>query len=173
MNRFIFFLFLTLVFGGCSKPYPPLHTVDTVDLQKYLGTWYEIARYEHFFEKGCRDVTATYSLKDNGDIKVINRCTKEDGKRTEAVGVAYATDTSSSKLKVSFFRPFYGDYWIIMLDEKYHYAVVGDPSREYLWILSRTPVLDKKITDDILRRLPEMGYDIKPLIWTIQGKKDV
>jgi len=173
MYRFIFLLLLILTFGGCSKPHPPLPTVNVVNLQKYLGTWYEIARYENYFEMGCRDVTATYSLKENGDIKVVNRCTKEDGIRTEAVGSAYATDPSSSKLKVSFFWPFYGDYWIIMLDEKYRYAVVGDPSREYLWILSRTPVMDKNIIDDILKRLPSMGYDAKPLIWTIQGDKDV
>jgi len=166
-------LFLLISMGGCAKSSPPLHTVNDVDLHKYLGSWYEIARYEHFFEKGCRDVTATYSLKDNGDIKVINRCIKEDEKITEAVGVAYATDKSNSKLKVSFFRPFYGDYWIIMLDEKYQYAVVGDPSREYLWILSRTPVLDKAITNDILKRLPDMGYSTEPLLWTPQGKKSV
>ena len=168
----IFSLFFIIVLGGCSKPYPPLATVNDVNLQKYLGTWYEIARYEHFFEKGCRDVTATYSLKDNGDIKVVNRCVK-DAKTTEAVGVAYATNRSNSKLKVSFFRPFYGNYWIIMLDENYHYAVVGDPSREYLWILARTPVLDQAILDDILKRLPNMGYSIEPLIWTPQRIKGV
>ena len=170
MYRFIVVLLLAIVFAGCSKPHSPLPTVNTVNLQKYLGTWYEIARYEHYFEAGCRDVTATYSLKENGDIKVVNRCTKEDGRRTEAVGVAYTTDTSSSKLKVSFFRPFYGDYWIIMLDDQYRYAVVGGPSRKYLWILSRTPSLEKKIKNDILARLPELGYSAAPLLWTDHRK---
>ncbi|MFC2074175.1 lipocalin family protein [Campylobacterota bacterium] len=165
----LFTLALLLILTGCSKPYPPLNTVDRVDIQQYLGTWYEIARYEHYFEKGCSDVTATYALKDNGDINVINRCTKDNAKITEAIGVAYAVDTSNSKLKVSFFRPFYGDYWIIMLDSQYRYAVVGDPSREYLWILSRTPTLDKKTTQMILQQLPDMGYTADKLIWTPQG----
>jgi len=169
MHRLLIIAFLLIVMTGCSNPYPPLQTVEKVDLQKYLGTWYEIARYEHFFEKGCRDVSATYTLKKDGDIKVINRCTKEDGEKKEAVGVAYAADKSNSKLKVSFFRPFYGDYWILMLDTDYRYAVVGDPSREYLWILSRTPKLEDAIRDNILQSLPKMGYSATSLIWTPQG----
>lgn len=170
MQRLLIVLFLLIAMTGCTQPYPPLDTVKEVDLQKYLGTWYEIARYEHYFERGCRDVSATYTLKENGDIKVVNRCTKEDGKQKEALGVAYATDESKSRLKVSFFRPFYGNYWIIMLDPDYRYAVVGDPSREYLWILSRTPKLDDRVTDSILKRLPAMGYSPEPLIWTPQGE---
>lgn len=169
MQRLLIVLFITLSITGCSTTYPPLDTVKKVDLHKYLGTWYEIARYEHFFEKGCRDVSATYMLKEDGNIKVINRCTKEDAEKKEVTGVAYATDESNSKLKVSFFRPFYGDYWIIMLDDDYRYAVVGDPSREYLWILSRTPKLDEKTKETILKRLPTMGYSGDPLIWTPQG----
>ena len=170
MYRLLIVTLLLGVMTGCSKPYPPLNTVNKVDLQKYLGTWYEIARYEHSFEKGCRDVTATYSLKDDGDIKVINRCAKDDGKRTEAVGVAYATDPSGSKLRVSFFRPFYGNYWVLILDKDYRYAVIGDPSREYLWILSRTPVLNKNIREKILKKLPDMGYSLEPIVWTLQGE---
>lgn len=170
MYRLLILSFILISIAGCSKQYPPLETVEKVDLQKYLGTWYEIARYEHYFEKGCRDVSATYSLKDDGDLKVINRCTKETDQKKEVVGVAYAVDESKSKLKVSFFRPFYGDYWIIMLDDEYRYAVVGDPSREYLWILSRTPKLEVKIKDEILNRLPGMGYSADPLIWTPQGE---
>jgi len=170
MYRLLIATFLLITMMGCSKPYPPLDTVKEVDLQKYLGTWYEIARYEHYFEKGCRDVSATYALKEDGDIKVVNRCTKEDGETKEALGVAYAVDSSNSKLKVSFFRPFYGNYWIIMLDDGYRYAVVGDPSREYLWILSRTPKLEEETKKKILNRLPEMGYSAVPLIWTPQGK---
>ena len=170
MYRLLILTFILASMTGCSKPYPPLKTVKKVDLQKYAGTWYEIARYEHYFEKGCRDVSATYTLKEDGDIKVINRCTKEEADKNEVVGVAYATDESNSKLKVSFFRPFYGDYWIIMLDDEYRYAVIGDPSREYLWILSRTPTLDEDIKNTILKRLPEMGYSADPLIWTPQGE---
>lgn len=169
MYRLLILPIILLALTGCSKPYPPLNTVAKVDVQKYLGTWYEIARYEHFFEKGCSNVTATYTLKDDGDIKVINRCIKDDSKLTEAIGVAYTTDTSNSKLKVSFFRPFYGNYWIIMLDEKYQYAVVGDPSREYLWILSRTQKLNEATLQTILQKLPDMGYSTDKLIWTPQG----
>lgn len=171
MYRFLILSFVFFSITGCTTSYPPLSTVKKVDLQKYLGTWYEIARYEHYFEKGCRDVTATYTLKEDGEIKVVNRCTKEeDAKIKEAVGVAYAVDESSSKLKVSFFRPFYGNYWIIMLDDDYRYAVVGDPSREYLWILSRTPKLEEDIKNKILTKLPQMGYSAEPLIWTPQGE---
>jgi apolipoprotein D and lipocalin family protein len=170
MYRLLIVVFILISISGCSKPYPPLDTVKEVDLQKYVGTWYEIARYEHYFERGCRDVSATYTLKEDGDIKVVNRCTKEESEKKEAVGVAYAVDESNSKLKVSFFRPFYGDYWIIMLDDDYRYAVVGDPSREYLWILSRAPKLEENIKNKILRKLPEMGYSPEPLIWTPQGK---
>jgi len=169
MYRLLILPIVLLILIGCSKPYPPLNTVQQVDIQKYLGTWYEIARYEHYFEQGCRDVSATYTLKKNGDIKVVNRCSKEDGEKNEAIGVAYAVDDTKSKLKVSFFRPFYGDYWIIMLEDQYRYAVVGDPSREYLWILSRTPKLEKSIKDKILQKLPELGYSADPLVWTPQG----
>ena len=169
MYRLLILPIILLTLIGCSKSYPPLDTVKKVDIQKYLGTWYEIARYEHYFEKGCSNVTATYTLEDDTDIKVINRCDKGEEKMSEAVGVAYAVDASNSKLKVSFFRPFYGNYWIIMLDEKYHYAVVGDPTRKYLWILSRTPTLDIETIQMILQKLPGMGYTADKLIWTPQG----
>ena len=169
MQRLLILLFLLISMTGCSKTYPALQTVKQVDLEQYLGTWYEIARYEHYFEKGCRDVTATYRLKENGQIKVTNHCTKEDGEKTEAQGVAFPLDESNSKLKVSFFRPFYGDYWIIMLDPDYRYAVVGEPSREYLWVLSRTPQLEESIKNCILRKLPTIGYSIDTLLWTQQG----
>jgi apolipoprotein D and lipocalin family protein len=162
-------LLASLLFLGCSKPYPPLKTVSEVKVKSYLGKWYEIARYEHFFEKGCKNVTASYSLKDDGDIKVINRCTMiEDDEEKEAEGVAYATDESFSKLKVSFFRPFYGDYWILDLADDYSYALVGSPSREYLWILSRTKSIDAQTRENILSKLPSLGFDADKFIWTIQ-----
>jgi apolipoprotein D and lipocalin family protein len=166
MRLFILSL-LSLFFFGCSKHYAPLKTVEKVDLNAYLGTWYEIARYEHFFEKGCSDVSATYTLKDNGDINVLNQCTKVDG-LSKANGVAYATDATNAKLKVSFFRPFYGNYWILMLGDKYEYALVGEESREYLWILSRTKKLDDAVIKMILNKLPELGYTADILIWTTQ-----
>lgn len=158
-----------LLFTACSSKNPPLQTVQKVDINRYLGTWYEIARYEHFFEKDCKNVSANYSMLDEQTIKVINRCTNMlTNEKKEAIGRAYATDETNSKLKVSFFRPFYGDYWVMILDENYDYVVVGTPSKEYLWILSRKPILDEKIKNEILQKLPTLGFDASKLIWTIQ-----
>ena len=160
---------MVLLFTACSSKNPPLQTVQKVDINRYLGTWYEIARYEHFFEKDCKNVSANYSMLDEQTIKVINRCTNMlTNEKKEAIGRAYATDETNSKLKVSFFRPFYGDYWVMILDENYDYVVVGTPSREYLWILCRKPILDKKIKNEILQKLPTLGFDASKLIWTIQ-----
>ena len=158
----------TLFFSACSSHYEPLPTVSKVNLQQYLGTWYEIARYEHFFEKGCSDVNATYSLNEDKTIKVLNSCFR-DGEVNKAYGVAYATDESYAKLKVSFFRPFYGNYQILLLDEDYRYAVIGEPSREYFWILSRTKKLPQHNLDNILSQIPSLGYDASKLIWTKQN----
>jgi len=165
--RFLMIVIVSLLIAGCSTHYPPLKTVEKVELQSYLGRWYEIARYEHFFEKGCSDARATYSLKEDGDIQVLNECIK-DGELSQAKGVAYATDVSNSKLKVSFFRPFYGNYWILMLGDDYEYALIGDPSREYLWILSRTNTISKELKEKILSQLPKFGYTADKLTWTEQ-----
>ena len=160
---------MVLLFSACSSKNPPLQTVQKVDINRYLGTWYEIARYEHFFEKDCKNVSANYSMLDEQTIKVVNRCTNMlTNEKKEAIGRAYATDETNSKLKVSFFRPFYGDYWVMILDENYDYVVVGTPSREYLWILCRKPILDEKIKNEILQKLPTLGFDASKLIWTIQ-----
>lgn len=154
---------------GCSNNYPELPTVSKVDIKKYKGTWYEIARFEHYFEEGCKNVTATYKIKDDGDLKVINRCTMiEDNEFKEASGVAYAVDETNSKLKVSFFRPFYGDYYILDLADDYSYALVGAPSRELLWILSRTKTISDEKKNSILEKLPALGFDQAKFIWTIQ-----
>jgi len=168
MRTFLLSLFGLLFMAACTNNYAPLKTVGQVDIARYSGTWYEIARYDHSFERGCSNVTATYTLEDGDDIRVLNRCTTEQNGTKEAMGIAYATDASNSRLKVSFFRPFYGDYWILMLGEEYDYAVVGTPSREYLWILSRRPTLEAEIRAGILARLPELGYDTSRLIWTEQ-----
>jgi len=167
--RYLYILLLSILFIGCGTKYPDLKTVATVDIEKYKGTWYEIARFEHFFEKGCKNVTATYELKSDGDIKVINRCTNiKDNEQKEATGVAYAVDETNSKLKVSFFRPFYGDYYILDLADDYSYALVGSPSRELLWILSRTKTINSDIKNTILEKLPSLGFDKEKFIWTIQ-----
>ena len=168
MKRSILLAITAFLSLGCSSHQPPLKTVEKVDIQKYLGRWYEIARYEHSFEVGCRNVSANYTLLDDGKIAVLNSCTKEDKEPSEAHGKAYATDDSNARLKVSFFWPFYGDYWVLMLDEAYQYALIGEPSREYLWILSRDKSLDDETRAKILARLPEFGYDAEQLIWTVQ-----
>jgi apolipoprotein D and lipocalin family protein len=140
----------------------PLEVVDSVDLDRYLGRWYEIASYPMFFQRGCTATTADYSLREDGLIKVINSCRKGtlDGKLKQAKGKAKVVDTETdAKLKVSFFGPFWGDYWIIDLDPDYQWAVVGVPSRKYLWILSRVPHMDEALYDEITGRLPDKGYD--------------
>lgn len=169
MYKYIFIYIITLLFIGCSTKDIPLTTVKKVQLNKYTGTWYEIARFEHFFEKGCKNVTASYSIKSDGDIKVINRCTKiENGEIKEAEGTAYSVDESNSKLKVSFFRPFYGDYYIIDLAKDYSYALVGNPNRKYLWILSRTKTISQSVKQKLLNKASVSGFDTDRFIWTIQ-----
>ena len=153
-----------------------LTTVPSVDLSRYAGTWYEIARLPNRFQEQCSgDVTATYTLLDDGDIKVVNRCRNEDGEFTTAEGVARraSEDGSDSKLEVRFapaflsFLPFvWGDYWVIDLGADYNYAVVGEPNREYLWVLSRSPVMDDTMLAAILERARKQGYDTSKLIRT-------
>lgn len=144
-----------------------LPTVSSVDLARYLGRWYEIARFDHRFERGCSDVEAFYTLREDGMIGVVNRCHLHAENRTkEANGRAYIVDeTSNAKLKVTFFWPFYGNYWIIDLAEDYRYAVVSEPSKEYFWILSRTPEMTQEDLDHILSSASTLGFDTSKLIW--------
>lgn len=150
---------------------PPLQPVDQVDLQRYAGTWYEIASYPQSFQEGCTGTTATYELREDGEVDVINRCRQESlqGEEDSAEGRARVIDPSTNaKLEVSFFRPFWGDYWIVDLGENYEYAVVGHPSRDYLWILSRTPTMDEVVYAGILERLADQGYELHRLQKTLQ-----
>ena len=144
-----------------------LPTVASVDLERYLGRWYEIARFDHRFERGCGEVEAFYTLRDDGMIGVKNSCfLVAENRIKEAHGRAKIVDTSSNaKLKVTFFWPFYGDYWIIALAEDYRYAVVSEPSQEYFWILSRTPTLLDADRDEILTHATALGFDTAKLIW--------
>jgi apolipoprotein D and lipocalin family protein len=155
---------------GCAGTNIPLEVVEQVDINRYAGKWYEIARYPNSFETGCVGVTADYSLREDGRINVVNTCIEGslDGDSRLIEGVARPVDDTNSKLKVSFFFPFEGDYWIIDLDEDYQYAVVGEPARNFLWILSRTPQLDQEIVDGILASLPERAYDPDRLIFVEQ-----
>ena len=148
--------------AGAAKSDSPLTVVDAVNLNRFLGMWYEIASYPSWFQKGCTGSTAEYSLLSDDKIQVINRCHKEslEGPLKVSKGKAEVVDTTTNaKLKVWFFWPFKGDYWIIDLSPDYQWAVVGEPSRKYLWILSRTPTMDGAIYQEILERLPQKGYD--------------
>ncbi|PRQ06654.1 lipocalin family protein [Enhygromyxa salina] len=153
----------------------PLDTVDHVDLERYTGTWYEISHYPQRFQRNCTGTTATYELRPDGQINVINRCRKRslDGRLATAKGRARVVDpATNAKLEVSFFRPFWGDYWIIDLGPDYEYAVVGHPTREYLWILSREPSMSPELYDAILERLRDQGYDTDRLVKTLQAKTE-
>jgi apolipoprotein D and lipocalin family protein len=151
----------------------PLQVVPHVDLARYLGTWYEIATIPMRFQKGCTGVTATYSLRPDGDIRVLNECRKDSlgGKYKSITGKAWVADTATNaKLKVQFFWPFSGAYWIIELDSlNYQYAVVGHPNRKYLWILSRTPQMSEALYNDLLARIRSThGYDLSGIKKTPQ-----
>ncbi len=162
---------LAIVAGGAVEATePPLDVVASVNLERYLGLWYEIASYPAWFQRGCHATTAEYSRRDDGLIRVINSCRKGslDGRLKEAKGRAKVVDeATNAKLKVSFFGPFWGDYWIIDLDPEYQWAVVGVPSRRYLWILSRTPSMDEAVYRQIVSRLPAKGYDPARLVPTL------
>ncbi len=144
--------------GNTAVPQP----AKSVELDRYLGRWYEMARYEAPFQKGCEGVSADYSLRDDGQIKVINSCRKGgiDGKLTQAVGKAKIVDTSTgAKLKVSFFRPFYGDYWVLDRADDYSWSIVGEPSGRYLWMLTRNAKPYAATRAKLEARVKEMGYD--------------
>jgi len=166
-------LLLCLV-TGCyhmsSNNVPALKTVSHVDLNRYKGTWHEIARYPNRFQRDCYGSRATYSLRDDGKISVLNECYEgsAQGRLKSANGRAWVVDSeTNAKLKVSFFWPFSGDYWIIELDEDYSYVVIGHPKRKYLWILSRQETMDDALYNAILNRLQTVhGYDISPILKT-------
>ena len=177
----VFMVFSCLACASATKesilPFYPLQVVSHVDVTRYIGTWYEIASFPQRFEKGCVASRATYTLLPDGKIEVFNECRKGsfDGKISSAKGKAWVVDSkTNAKLKVCFFWPFSGDYWIIDLGEDYEYAVVGHPSRKYLWILSRTPEMDEALYNQILEKLQGQSYDASKLVKTpqVKGKLD-
>ena len=149
----------------------PVQTVSSVDLSRYVGTWYEIARYPNRFQNRCAgNVSANYEIREDGNITVVNSCKEENGEINTAKGKAKIVDSrTNARLKVSFFGPFYGDYWIINLGPNYEYAVVGTPDRNYLWILSRTPQMDDGLYDLLLQRIAAQGFDTARIVKTPQG----
>lgn len=146
---------------------PPPDVVAHVDLSRYVGTWYEIARYPNRFQKNCFGSSATYSLRPDGKIAVVNRCRRggPNGPLSSATGTARVVDPqTNARLKVTFFWPFSGDYWIVDLGERYDYAVVSGPDRKYLWILCRTPTMEPQRYRALLARLRALGFDTGRLI---------
>ena len=158
-----------------STTRPPLRTVDSVDLSRYSGTWYEIARYPNRFQRDCQsDTTAEYTLRKDGKVQIVNSCRQKDGKTKTARGTAKVADkTTNTKLRVTFFWPFYGDYWVIGLSPDYRYAIVGEPKRKYLWVLSRTPEMDGSTYAEVLDQIRAAGYDPSKLIKTRQSPRTV
>lgn len=153
------------------KKTPPLEVVPYVDVDRYLGTWYEIATIPQRFQRGCVAAKAEYSLLPNGDIQVVNSCREGtlDGKVRSVRGRARVVDKrSNAKLKVTFFWPFWGSYWIIGLDPDYQWAIVGHPSRKYLWILSRSPHMEEALYAQLLDFVAERGYDVNKIVRTLQ-----
>lgn len=177
---FNIFLIATVVsISGCMSDMPTnVQAINGLDAQQYLGTWYEIARFDHSFERGLEQVTATYSKREDGGIKVINRGYNPQTKQwKEAEGKAYFTEpmnqdgTYIGKLKVSFFGPFYGAYHIIELDKTfYNYALVSS-GKDYLWILSRTPQLTYPIKQELMSKAKALGYPTEQLIFVKQANQ--
>lgn len=159
---------MLLLSVSCRSQAP--ETVSSVDLEKYAGLWYEYASFPARFQKGCTNTTAEYKISPKGYVIVINKCTR-DKNRGGIEGKAFVVPNSgNAKLKVQFFWPFKGDYWILELAEDYSWAVVGSPKRNYLWILSRTPVLDENLYKEITGRVAKKGFDISKLQKTIQDR---
>jgi apolipoprotein D and lipocalin family protein len=168
-NKALLIVSFTLMFVGC-RPTKELVTEDKVDLVQYAGTWYEIARFPNRFERNLKCVTADYSLTENGAIKVINKgynVNKE--KWSEANGTAKVPNSKKpGEIKVSFFKPFYGDYFIIKLDKDYKHVLVGSPSREYLWILSRAKKMNQNEYEKYVGIAKEKGFNVSILEKTVQ-----
>ena len=173
--RFFSLVFTALLATACNKPMSPAAqtaVVSSFDPRQYIGTWYEIARLDNRFEKGLEQVTANYSLNDDGTIKVINRGFnpdknewKEAEGKAKLVDVANSDGTRTGRLKVSFFGPFYGAYNIIALDANYQHVMICGPDKTYLWILSRTPQLAESIKLDLIAQANALGFATDKLIY--------
>ena len=163
---------LMLLVSTPALAQPPLQAVPDLDLARYAGTWHEIARLPMYFERKCvRDITATYTPREDGTIAVSNACVKADGETMASDGVARLAGGNPAKLEVRFAPdwlsalPFvWADYWVIAVDADYRWAIVGEPGREYLWILSRDPALDAATFEGLKARARMLGYDLDKLI---------
>lgn len=168
----LFFLTLACLHLSASAetPVAPVAPVPQLDLDRYAGKWFEIASFPMFFQRDCvGDTTAEYALAPDGSVGVTNRCRTDNG-FDQAKGTATVVQGSNNaRLKVSFFWPFRSDYWVIGLDADYRWAVVGNPNRRFLWILSRTPQLPQDMLDAALKAATDQGYDLKQLRYTTQN----
>lgn len=169
-------LLLALTLAACATAPPDgVRPVTAFDLNRYLGQWHEIARLDHSFERGMRDVSATYSLQEDGSVKVVNR--GYDTQRQawkEAIGRAvFLGDSGTASLKVSFFGPFYGGYHVIALDQQhYRWSLVAGPDRDYLWILARDKTLPADVRERLLGEARALGFATEKLIWVEHGRSD-
>jgi apolipoprotein D and lipocalin family protein len=160
-------LAIALLTTACTSRRPPLPTVPSVDLERYVGTWYEIAHLPNFFQAKCASDTQASYRQDGQDVEVVNQCRKEDGTLEQISGIAKVVEGShGAKLRVSFFRPIYGDYWILDLDPDYRWVLVGEPSRQYAWILARSPSLDAATQETLLARAAALGFDRQAFVST-------
>ena len=167
MRKTIFASVIALLVAGCGNAQKVDNTpIASLDLNKYLGDWYEIARFDHSFERGLDFCKANYLLREDGKIAVTNTGIQK-GKNKTSNSKAKTTDTPAL-LRVSFFGPFYSDYRVMLIDADYQWALIGSGSAKYLWILSRTPELPKETLDTILAEAQRRGYDTSKLIWVKQ-----
>jgi len=158
-------LFFLCCLTACTSVPKGIEPVPELDINRYLGQWYEIARLDHSFERGLSKVTANYRLRDDGGVDVVNKGWSETtSKWKEAEGVAYRVGEYNGHLKVSFFGPFYGAYIVFELGENYDYSFVTGPSRKYLWLLSRTPEVNAELLSRFKKLAQEKGFDLNKLI---------
>ncbi len=164
-------LLLGLMLSGCQSMPEGVEPVDNFDLDRYLGKWYEIARLDHRFERGLSEVTAEYSLRPDGQVKVLNSgYSASAGERKQAEGRAkFAGERDQGYLKVSFFGPFFGSYVVFELDPDYRYAFIAGNTTDYLWLLAREPVVDAAVRERFIQRAGELGFNVDELIWVEHG----
>jgi apolipoprotein D and lipocalin family protein len=176
MLRFILIVMSLPLLAAAVESSVPLETVESLDIERYLGRWYEVARLPNRFQQACAgEVTARYSLREDGKIDVINECVKQNGATIVAQGVARVVDPTNTQLKVRFAPAFlsflplvWGDYWVLDLAPDYSWAVIGEPRRKYLWVLSRQPKLAEQTLQGALERAARQGYDPSTIVRTRQ-----
>ena len=170
--RYTSLVIATFLLSACLGKPPGVEVVTGFELERYLGTWYEVARLDHRFERGLSEVTATYSMREDGGVKVVNRgYDAASGEWDEAVGKAYVvSDPDIGRLKVSFFGPFYGGYNIVVLDPEYQHAMVVGPNERYLWVLARQPGLTPSVLDTLVSTARDAGFPVDELIMVTHGE---